>query len=90
MKQVCGKYYKMCANLQKHSRVHIDEVPPEGTSRLHVLSGGCHRAFLLSEEALEQHDLTDADDEQQDGFSDGPVGHPLEEMLGFCAVVCLS
>lgn len=62
----------------------------EAASRLPVLSGGGHRAFLLSEEASEQHDLTDADDKQQDGFSDGPVGHPLEEMLCFCAVMCLS
>lgn len=64
--------------------------PPvsEGISR--VLSSGCHRAFLLREEAPEQHDLTDADDKQHDGFTDRPVGHPLEEMLCFCAVMRLS
>lgn len=61
-----------------------------GRSDPRVLSGGSHRAFPLTEEAPEQHDLTDADDEQQDGFSDGPVGHPLEEMLRFCAVMRLS
>lgn len=83
----------MCANLQKHLCVHIDEVPPvclREHQDYEVLSGGCDGAFLLTEEALEQHDLTEADDKQQDGFSDGPVGDSLQEMLGFHAVVCLS
>ena len=58
--------------------------------RLQVLSGGCYRAFLLTEEAFKQYYLTNTDDKQQDGFSDGPVGHPLQEVLCFRAVLCLS
>lgn len=33
--------------------------------------------------------MADADDEQQHGFSNGPVGDPLEEVLRFGAVVRL-
>lgn len=75
----------MGAYLRMHLCVHADEVPSrlsEDASSLRALSGGCHRAFLVSEEAPGHHDLADADDEQQDGLSDGPVGHPLEEF--FC------
>lgn len=76
----------MGAYLRMHWCVDSDEVPSclsEDASSVRALSGGCHGAFLLSEEALEHHDLAEADDEQQDGLADGPVGHPLEEVLCF-------
>lgn len=62
----------------------------EDTPTPWALSGSCHRAFLVREEAPEHHDLADADDKQQDGLPDGPVGHALQQVLCFCAVLRLS
>lgn len=57
---------------------------------IRALSGGGHSAFLLCKETPEQHNLADADEKQQYSFSNGPECHPLQEMLRFDAVVCLS
>lgn len=54
-----------------------------------ALSGGCHSAFLLCKETPEQHDLANADEKHQDGFTNRPECHTLEEMLCFDAVVRL-
>lgn len=53
------------------------------------LSHCCHRTFLISEKTLEKHNLADADDKQQDGFADRPVGNTLMQVLCPGAVVCL-
>lgn len=61
----------------------------EKTPYIGALSGCCHGAFPLCKEAPEQHDLANADEKQQDGFTNRPECHTLKEMLGFDAVVCL-
>lgn len=66
------------ASFQSHFCIHAEEF-----LRSQILSGGCYRASLITEKALKQHDLTDPDDKQHNGFSDGPEGDPLEEVLCF-------
>lgn len=82
------KILTLCANICSHYQAST--WVSEGTLRPWFLSGSCHGAFLVREEALKHHDLTDADDKQQDGFSDGPVGDALQQVLCFCAILCLS
>lgn len=60
------------------------------TWTLRTLGGGGHSAFLLCKETPKQHHLADANEKQQDGFSNRPERHPLKEMLGFDSIVGLS
>ena len=54
------------------------------------LCAGVHVAPLLREEASEHQHLTNADYEQEDCLSNGPVGDAFQKILGFHAVLSFT
>lgn len=78
----------------KHISFHIGLIKTVFTSfklnRILTSCAGCHGAFLFTKEALEHHDLTDANHNQEDGFPDGPISDALQEMLRLHSVLSLS
>lgn len=68
----------------KHISQGTDKEHDESDARAQTMlwSNTCRGGLLVREEASQQHHLTDADHQKDNGLSDRPERHPSVEVLG--------